>query len=1074
MAKQLTYADALRTLGGNDSEVLNLAEKLADGGLGLIGVPDLFGARGMLVSKGRQALEGIGAKLRGESRLSRTERIQAAHQILVVVAFFEAVEESLTELDAPFTLADLEFTTEEQTGLLDRVLAHPGSVPSPSAGWAWVPRFFSDFLFRDFVQVLPGLAVTERHGITSTHDPLLTALGREVPERAALRYRESYRRLAADIPEFGMWVHLEEHERTRRSVETGLTELSRRLSEIGSQRPVDERRRELAAGYRAVLRRPVLRTDDAPAGLVLPALEDAYVPPRGRAGYAVRSGTPSAEEWWEPLPVDEDLQGVVAAHLVHPVATEVPTVVLGHPGAGKSKFTEMLAARLPASDFLAIRVELRAVPPNAPIHVQVEEGLAAALHTRVAWRELVESADGALPVIILDGFDELLQATGVDRSDYLERVQEFQHQQEAMGQPVAVIVTSRTVVADRTRFPDGTLVMRLEPFDDAQIARMLQVWNRANALAFVTAGLMPLTTDVLLRYRELAEQPLLLLMLLIYDAGDNALRTASETLSHGQLYERLLTMFARREVDKHRSGLTRDDLEAAVEDELRRLEVAALAMFTRRRQSVSADDLGQDLAVLMPEAARRPADADLHGRIAPAHQVLGRFFFVHESRAQAADGPASVFEFLHATFGEYLVARAVVTALDVVEESRPRPSRRRGRNTRTDDGELYALSSFACYAGRDRVVVFLDELLQRRLAEAPGLREDYAALLVDLFREAPFPTPNRSLTDHEPARLPQTTREAYYTANLMILLCLVREEAVDARELFPDAPEPDQALQHVTSLWRTLPGSEWFSIVSTLRARHLDGWNEDGPTTVIALDDGSAVNVGECLGFELRANQEVTPSVLDPYGVTVPYQSTTSRLLRSMALRVNGTAARFTLGLLPYLRHVSTDLATWYLDPERVEAWTELHEILRLRLEPVTVDPERRLATYSRLLSQRALGRIELLVLRQAAEDLALLPDDSEFHEELAKAVGAYLANVESVVDGRPLDADGVAGVLDLLGPHVPRARTGRVRAIVAGGDADPERTSPNGRDPDSVVTISGGSSSEVQTDYPINRRSRS
>ncbi|MFE3457059.1 NACHT domain-containing protein [Nocardiopsis aegyptia] len=1034
MAKQLTYADALKTLGGNDSEVLNLAEKLADGGLGLVGVPDLFGARGALVSKGRQALEGMASKLKGESRQTRTAKIQAAHHILVLVAFFEAVEESLAEMDAPFTLADLEFTREEQVRLLDHVLTHSGALPVPSLGSAWAPRFFSDFLFRYFTDVLLGLAVAEEHGITSDTHPLLEGLREVVPDQAARRYQETYRQLAAEIPEFGMWVHLDEHEHTRRAVGTGLTELKRALEEIGSRREVAGRRRELAAGYRAVLRQPVLRSDDAPAGLVLPPLEDAYVPPRGRAGYAVRSGTPSAEEWWEALPVDDDLQGAVAAHLVHPVATEVPTVILGHPGAGKSKFTEMLAARLPAADFLPIRVELRSVPPNAPIHVQIEEGLTAALHTRVSWRELVESADGALPVVILDGFDELLQATGVDRSDYLERVQEFQRQQEAMEQPVAVIVTSRTVVADRARFPDGSMVMRLEPFDDVHIERMLAVWNRANAHAFAAAGLEPLTARDLAPYRELAEQPLLLLMLLIYDAEDNALRRASETLSHADLYERLLTMFARREVDKHRSGLGREDFDAAVEDELRRLEVAALAMFNRRKQSVSADELDEDLDVLMPDAAVRPEDADLHGRIAPAHQVLGRFFFVHESRAQAVDGAASVFEFLHATFGEFLVARAVLAALDVVEESRPRPSRRRGRGrvTRPDDGELYALSSFASYAGRQKVVEFLDELLRRRLEEDPGIGVDYASLLNELFREAPFPAANRSLTDYEPVRLPYTRREANYTSNLMLLLCLVRSEPVDARELFPGASEPHQELQHVTSMWRTLPGSEWFSIVSTLRVRHLNGWEDDGPVTVIEREDGSPVDVGECVGFEIRANQEVTPSLTDPYGITVPYETTTSRLLRSMAMRVNGTAARFTLGLLPYLRHVSTDLATWYLDRSLSSAWTEVHEILKLRLEPVLMDPRGRSHSYMRMLGPTSLGRIELLVLRQAVEDLEVLAPASSEARDLGTVVRAYLESVDSVVTGPSLSPNDVDTVLTMVSRHVSGPSIDRIRALAA------------------------------------------
>ncbi|WP_435107453.1 NACHT domain-containing protein [Nocardiopsis synnemataformans] len=1039
MAKRLTYADALKILGHNDSEVMGLAERLADGGLGLVGVPDLFGLRGALVSGGRRAIEGIRDKISGESRLSRTEKIEAAHQIIVVVAFFEAVDEALAELDAPFTLADLEFTGEEQAGLMDRVLAHSGTAPAVSLGSGWVPRFFSDFLFRDFAVALTGLAVSERHGITSEDHSLLRNMRRLVPANASRRYQESYRQLAADIPEFGMWVHLAEHEHTREVVGTGLGELRRHLERISSHRTVDLRRRELSAGYQAVLRQPVLRSDDIPPGLSLPPLEEAYVPPRGRAAYAVHSGTPSAEEWWDRLPVVGDLQPVIAAHLVHPVATEVPTVILGHPGAGKSKFTEMLAASLPAADFLPIRVELRSVQPNAPIHTQIEEGLAATLHTRVSWRELAESADGALPVVILDGFDELLQATGVDRSDYLERVQEFQRQQEALGQPTAVIVTSRTVVADRARFPDGSMVMRLEPFDDARIGQMLKVWNRANSRAFAASGLDPLTIDVLVRYRELAEQPLLLLMLLIYDAEGNALRRASDTLSHGELYESLLKKFARREVEKHRPHLNDRDLDDAIEDELRRLEVAALAMFTRRKQSVDADELNRDLAVLMPDAAVRAEDVDLHGRIDPAHQVLGRFFFVHEARAQTGEGTASVFEFLHATFGEYLVARAVAIALEELDESRSRSSRRRGRSARPDDGELYALSSFASYAGREKVVDFLAELLERRFAEEPGAREDYARLLVELFQEAPFPASNRSYTAYEPTRLPLTRREANYTSNLMILLCLVREEPVDTRELFPDSPETLQDWQHTAALWRTLPGTEWFSIVAALRVRHLNGWEAGGGVTVVDLDESSPVNVGESTGFELRMNMDATPSVLDPYEITVPHKTTTSRLLRSTAMRVNGTSARFLLGLLPYLRHVSDDLATWYADVHSEEAWTEVHEVMRLRLEPVAEHPDQRLRTYRRLLAQRALGRLELVALRQAAEDLTLTAEESAFGTELVNTVNSYLNGVRAVVVGTQLREETVVPVLRSLAPHTHEEVLDRVLELVRASWA-PER----------------------------------
>jgi hypothetical protein len=127
-------------------------------------------------------------------------------------------------------------------------------------------------------------------------------------------------------------------------------------------------------------------------------------------------------------------------------------VVLGQPGSGKSVLTKVIAAQLPESDFLVIRIELRNVPMDTSIQAQVEGALYHLLGEQVSWPDLCRGAGGALPVVILDGFDELLQVTGMNRADYLEQVRLFQQREEELGRPVAVLVTSRTVVADRVRF----------------------------------------------------------------------------------------------------------------------------------------------------------------------------------------------------------------------------------------------------------------------------------------------------------------------------------------------------------------------------------------------------------------------------------------------------------------------------------------------------------------------------------------------------------------------------------------------------------------------------------------------
>ncbi|MDT0329947.1 NACHT domain-containing protein [Nocardiopsis lambiniae] len=1026
MAKQPSYADALKILGKNDSEVLDMAEKLADGGLGALGVPDLFGIRSMVVGKGRRALEGMRGKLKGESRLSRTEKILAAERLLIVVSFFEAAGEAWEQVGMPFPMKDLEITGEERIALVEGIMRPTGRVVpyltdrwseenpeglSPPDFHAMETEELFDDLVGSFVTMVAGLAVTEAHGITDVRDPLLDALGSRLEHVVVLRHQEHRRALAADIPEFAMWTREQEDTRTRHRWDTGLAEVGRRLDAIASDRPVARRRTELSALHRSVLRRPVLPSDDTVRDLVLPSLEEAYIPPRGRITLIRSHAVPSSESWWqETTGITQDLEGFIAAHLVHPQATAFPTVVLGHPGAGKSKFTEVLAARLPAADFLPIRVELRSVPPNAPIHAQIEQGLTHTLNAPVSWRELADCADGALPVIILDGFDELLQATGVDRSDYLERVHEFQQQQEAMERPVVVIVTSRTVVADRARFPHRTTVIKLEPFDEARIDRFLRVWNTANGRG--GTGAETLTTEAVLRYRDLAEQPLLLAMLLVYDARDHALRRTGDRLTHGELYERLLTMFAAREVRKHRSSLDQHDFDRAVEDELRRLEVTALAMFTRRRQYVTAEELDRDLDVLMPGAVPRPSDTAPHGRIAPSHQVLGRFFFVHEARARVAEGTARTYEFLHATFGEYLVARAVVAALDRLRAFRSLALRQHGWARSANDGELYALLSFACLPGREKVVDFLTEGLEKRFREDTGLRTEYSKLLLDLFQASAFPAADRSHGAYEPARSPITTRQGNYTANLVVLLVLVREDAVDLHELFPDVDRPLPEWRDMAGLWRSLHSSEWFAFLNTVRVRYLDAWDPDRRRTVISRDRGEPVNVGECVGFELYTDLDVRPDVLDPYEVTSPFRSTASRMLRSTAMRVNGTNARTVLGLLPYLHRISEELGSWFTDDDGRKAWLEVHEVLRLRLETPGHDPDARLVGYRRLLSTRRLGRLELVALRQAAED-ARWPSDTGGMEPLRRTVRDYLSAVRSVSPRPTLSREAIRPILE-------------------------------------------------------------
>ena len=127
------------------------------------------------------------------------------------------------------------------------------------------------------------------------------------------------------------------------------------------------------------------------------------------------------------------------------------------------------------------------------------------------------------------------------------------------------------------------MALRLEPFTDDQVDRWLKTWNTENGVYFKDNELQPLTTHVALAYRHLAEQPLLLLMLALYDADGGGLQNMESELGTAKLYERLLERFARREIEKHMTGLSAEQMNEEVRRELLRLSVVAFAMNPKRQ-----------------------------------------------------------------------------------------------------------------------------------------------------------------------------------------------------------------------------------------------------------------------------------------------------------------------------------------------------------------------------------------------------------------------------------------------------------------------------------------------------------
>lgn len=878
-----TYVDAAKMMGAHGGRTVAALERLTGGVLlaasvaNPVFVLNLFEAKSELARLSGELAREIGDRVHGLDRYSRSDRFAAAHSVLALAAFFEA----LGEAKLPVRGRDLAFTRAEQVELAGGGETEPGrllgalvggllrtEVPMPSPQQ---PTEMTREAMRVFYRGLSGelTRFVARRPAWEALDAVArqrfaAVISDEVPRQAVDRYKERLQQMALQFPEVAFLLNAVDHQATReqvRQLDRKMTELAGMLDALVAGREPDRDRQALAWAYAAALERPVLTSSDTPQGLRLPSLGESYVMPFYRAieatGEAARRL--SDESWWKDQAVRGDLVRFLFGYLVSPQAVSTPLVVLGQPGSGKSVLTQMLAAQLPPDRFLVVRVPLREVAADSDLQAQIEDAVRSATAQRVQWPDLVESANSAdsphevLPLVLLDGFDELLQATGVSQTDYLDRIARFQLREQSQHRPVAVVITSRTAVADRAAVPPGTVVLRLEPFGEAQITQWLEVWNQTNS------GIPPLQAQVVLQHPELASQPLLLIMLALYYADENRLQRAvlgrdedapdshqSAVLGEADLYERLLYTFARREIEKSEAGLTYQEIDRRVDRELRRLSVVAMGMFSRSRHWVSESELDADLPALLGSPSGQVAPGNFRAALTDAQVIVGRFFFIHVSQATRDNVQSHTYEFLHATFGEYLIARLVTRELVYVADV-ARHSARSDRPQALDDSLLYALLSYMPLTTRGTIVSFIAESLH---GISRDRRQDIHDVLLNLHHRALQERRDTSYSDYKPLPLTLTARLAAYSANLLVLTVLSSGGEVTGSSLFPDAQDPVKEWRSRAMLWRSqLPEEGWGGILDFITLDRVWISDRSGKTVkrdiVLSYDRGAGQRVGD-------------------------------------------------------------------------------------------------------------------------------------------------------------------------------------------------------------------------------------
>ncbi|MFL6117309.1 MAG: hypothetical protein ACJ786_39045, partial [Catenulispora sp.] len=93
MRRSMSYADAMRLLGVKEtSRLVALADAVSSGAVLAGGRFELIEVRHEVVELGSTVLRSLGERLRGLDRLTHRERVYAAHSVLVITAFFQALD----------------------------------------------------------------------------------------------------------------------------------------------------------------------------------------------------------------------------------------------------------------------------------------------------------------------------------------------------------------------------------------------------------------------------------------------------------------------------------------------------------------------------------------------------------------------------------------------------------------------------------------------------------------------------------------------------------------------------------------------------------------------------------------------------------------------------------------------------------------------------------------------------------------------------------------------------------------------------------------------------------------------
>ena len=497
---------------------------------------------------------------------------------------------------------------------------------------------------------------------------------RELPAKAVENYKKQYYQLAVNFNDFFVWANIQEHRQIQESIDIGFSRISKLISgyyENSRDSKAKTTLEQYNKKYSGYIDEPLAGVSEMKLytinRLVFPSKRQSFIPQSFRTLTYRESMHLEDKSAWKACEEQENIGKFVGDVLRHSVVGTRPLLILGHPGAGKSLLCSMLAAQILHHEYHVIIVKLRDTVAEQTVPQQINQQIERDFSNGCLWSDIASCGLEKPILIIFDGYDELLQASGKAYSDFLQRIEEFQKQQKTIyGIFVKCIVTSRITLIDKAMIPDRTPVIMLSDFDENRVRQWCQIWNESNKEYFLQTKLEKFEIDASHKVSELSKQPLLLLMLALYDSNDNALRK-NKDLDMTQLYNSLIREFISRERRKDDSFRSRQKKEQKriIDEEMLKISIAALGMYNRKILYIRANDLENDLQFLTEE--KTPDSGLEEQELFESDKLLGSFFFIHKSNSTGVVDRNKVsniaYEFLHNTFGEFLTANYIVNEL---------------------------------------------------------------------------------------------------------------------------------------------------------------------------------------------------------------------------------------------------------------------------------------------------------------------------------------------------------------------------------------------------------------------------